>query len=203
MPLKIENNGNLVRLIMNRPESKNKLSLDLINAFLQALDEPECLQAQAVTIESPAPDIFAAGADMHALLTLDRERGVAFARKGQSLMNRIAGHPRPVLALVAGSCFGGAFDLAMSCHQIWAADNARFCHPGSRLGIMTGWGGTVRLPQRISPNLARYLLLTGDQLDAQQAYHAGLVCRFFPDWHTMRAAVTTLVPPAGTHNCQD
>jgi enoyl-CoA hydratase len=78
-------------------------------------------------------------------------------------------------AFVNGFCFGGALDLALSCKKRIAAPNATFCHPGANLGIMTGWGGTQRLPRLIGEAKALEMFLTAKRVDAIEALRIGLV----------------------------
>jgi enoyl-CoA hydratase/carnithine racemase len=102
-------------------------------------------------------------------------RAREFAATGQALLDRIARFPVPVVAAVRGFCLGGGFDLALACHERVATFNASFGHPGASLGLMTGWGGTQRLPRLIGKSAALHVLLTGERIPATQALTLGLV----------------------------
>ena len=104
-----------------------------------------------------------------------------FARRGQSLMKKIADSPKLTIAAVNGFCFGGALDLALACDIRIAAPDAVFCHPGANLGIITGWGGTQRLPRLIGEAAALEMFLTARKVDAREALRIGLINRVADD----------------------
>jgi enoyl-CoA hydratase len=90
-------------------------------------------------------------------------------------MRTVANSPKPVVAAIRGYCMGGGLDLALACHARIASRAAVFAHPGGSLGIITGWGGTQRLPRLIGRSRALELLVTGRRLDAEEAFACGLV----------------------------
>jgi enoyl-CoA hydratase/carnithine racemase len=90
-------------------------------------------------------------------------------------MRTIAEYPSPVFAFIEGHCMGGGLDLALACHRRICAPNAIFGHRGAALGLMTGWGGTQRLPRLIGKGRAMQMFLAAEKLSAQQALAAGLV----------------------------
>jgi enoyl-CoA hydratase/carnithine racemase len=90
-------------------------------------------------------------------------------------MNTIASHPAPVVAAIEGHCMGGGLDLALACHRRIAAPNAIFGHRGAALGLVTGWGGTQRLPRLIGKSRALELFITADKISAARALEIGLV----------------------------
>jgi enoyl-CoA hydratase len=90
-------------------------------------------------------------------------------------MRTVANSPKPVVAAIRGYCMGGGLDLALACHKRIASSDAVFAHPGGSLGIITGWGGTQRLPRLIGRSRALELLVTGRRLDAEEAFACGLV----------------------------
>jgi enoyl-CoA hydratase/carnithine racemase len=118
---------------------------------------------------------FATGAEIEEIATLDGVRAWEFAAAGQELFHHIAHFPVPVAAAVSGFCLGGGFDLALACHQRVATYDASFGHPGASLGLMTGWGGTQRLPRLVGKSAALQMLLTGERIPATQAVTLGLV----------------------------
>ena len=81
----------------------------------------------------------------------------------------------PVVAAIRGYCLGGGLDLALACHGRVATFDASFGHPGAALGLVTGWGGTQRLPRLIGKATALQMLLTADRIPATQALSMGLV----------------------------
>ena len=177
--------GAWARLILDAPASKNKLSIAMLRALTVQIRAHAGLGLARLAIHSSAADIFAAGADMNELLQLDPTSAVRYAALGQELMDAIEGFPCPVVALVAGPCFGGALDLTLACSEIWASKGTVLCHPGAHLGIMTGFGGTVRLAERLPPTQARFMLLTGYRMAAEEAHRLGLVSRLFDSHKSM------------------
>jgi enoyl-CoA hydratase/carnithine racemase len=95
-------------------------------------------------------------------------------------MNAVAHSRIRIVAAIRGFCFGGGLDLALACHARIATDEAAFAHPGGALGIITGWGGTQRLPRLIGANRAVEMFITGRRLSAAEALACGLVDRIVP-----------------------
>jgi len=126
-------------------------------------------------------NFFSAGADLHEVAALTAPEALAFARTGQSLMNAIARFPAPVCAAVAGYCLGGGLDLALAAHSRIAAPNAIFGHRGAALGLITGWGGTQRLPRLIGRAHALQMLVGAETKNATQAVSIGLADRLADD----------------------
>jgi len=126
-------------------------------------------------------NFFSAGADLREVAALTAPEALAFARMGQSLMNAIAHFPAPVCAAVAGYCMGGGLDLALAAHSRIAAPNAVFGHRGAALGLITGWGGTQRLPRLIGRAQALQMLVGAETRDATQAVSIGLADRLADD----------------------
>jgi enoyl-CoA hydratase/carnithine racemase len=118
---------------------------------------------------------FSAGADLSEIQTLNVSSAFAFAKAGQRLMNAVAQFPAPVYAAIRGYCMGGGLDLALACHRRIAAPNAVFGHRGAALGVVTGWGGTQRLPRLVEKSRALAMFVAAEKLHAQQARSIGLV----------------------------
>lgn len=118
---------------------------------------------------------FATGAELEEINLVDGLAARDFALLGQKLFHDIAYFPVPVIAAVRGFCLGGAFDLALACHQRVATYESSFGHPGPTLGLMTGWGGTQRLPRMLGRSAATQILISGERIPATQAYTLGLV----------------------------
>ena len=96
-------------------------------------------------------------------------------------MGAVANSPRPIIAAIRGYCMGGGLDLALACHARIASRDAVFAHPGGSLGILTGWGGTQRLPRLIGRSRALEMLVTGRRVDAEEAFVYGLVEKIADD----------------------
>lgn len=118
---------------------------------------------------------FSVGADLNEIAALTGPEAYAFSAMGQALMDAIASYPAPVMAAIHGHCMGGGLDLALACHRRIAAPNAVFGHRGAALGLITGWGGTQRLPRLIGKGRALEMLVAAEKLAAHRALEIGLV----------------------------
>jgi enoyl-CoA hydratase/carnithine racemase len=118
---------------------------------------------------------FSAGADLNEIAALTGATAYEFASMGQALMNAIAGSPVPTYAAVCGYCMGGGLDLALACRYRIAHPHAVFGHRGAALGLITGWGGTQRLPRLVGKAGALEMFLAAEKLHAAKALGIGLV----------------------------
>jgi len=98
-----------------------------------------------------------------------------FSLMGQALMRRIGEFPAPVCAAISGYCMGGGLDLALACHHRIASPHAIFGHRGAALGLITGWGGTQRLPRLIGKGRALEMFVAAEKVTAARALRMGLV----------------------------
>jgi enoyl-CoA hydratase len=116
-----------------------------------------------------------AGADMNEMVQFDAAAAERFSRTGQEVFAAIQKLPMLTVALIDGDCFGGALDLAMSFDLRFATPRSRFSHPGARLGIVTGFGGTSRWRKIAGRPAANALMLGNRVLTADEALGVGLV----------------------------
>jgi enoyl-CoA hydratase/carnithine racemase len=118
---------------------------------------------------------FSAGADLKEILALTGPAAFEFSKLGQALMTVLERFPAAVYAAISGYCMGGGLDLALACHRRIATANAVFGHRGAALGLITGWGGTQRLPRLIGKARALELFVVAEKLNAMHALEIGLV----------------------------
>jgi len=118
---------------------------------------------------------FSAGADLHEIAALYGAEALRVAHMGQRLMRAVANFPAPVIAAIHGYCMGGGLDLALACHRRIAGPHALFGHRGAALGLITGWGGTQRLPRLIGKSRALQMFLAAEKVSAPRALDIGLV----------------------------
>jgi enoyl-CoA hydratase/carnithine racemase len=118
---------------------------------------------------------FSTGAELNEISALDGPTAYEFSKMGQALMSAIEGFPAPVYAAVSGYCMGGGLDLALACSRRIASPHAIFGHRGAALGLITGWGGTQRLPRLVGKARALEMFVAAEKLTAAQALEAGLV----------------------------
>ena len=156
-----------------RPEIRNPLSAHVVDALAQMLAKAD--ESVSAVVFTGSDGVFASGADLREIAELDGATAAEFARLGQSLMNTITNLEARSIAAINGYCYGGALDLALACDSRIATQTAEFCHPGAGLGIMTGWGGTQRLPRLIGEAAAVEMFLTGKRVTAEEALHTGLI----------------------------
>ena len=123
---------------------------------------------------------FSAGADLNEIAALGSD-AFEFARMGQRLMEVVDDFPAPVYAAVYGYCMGGGLDLALACDFRFAHSHAIFGHRGAALGLITGWGGTRRLPRLVGKAKALEIFLTAEKIPAPLAVRVGLVDRLCDD----------------------
>lgn len=133
------------------------------------------LQAPVLPLVISGEHNFSVGADLNEIAALTGPEACAFSAMGQALMHSIAAYPAPVIAAVEGHCMGGGLDLALACHRRIAAPHAVFGHRGAALGLITGWGGTQRLPRLIGKGRALELLVAAEKIPAARALEIGLV----------------------------
>jgi enoyl-CoA hydratase len=166
---------------INRPEKLNALNAAVIaelgDAAGRIRQDPE---TRGAILTGAGPKAFVAGADIGEIAAQGPVDGKARALEGQRVFRNLEQCGKPVIAAVNGFALGGGCELAMACHLRVASDQARFGQPEVKLGIGPGYGGTVRLPRLVGKGRALELLLTGQMIDAQEAYRIGLVNRVVP-----------------------
>ncbi len=167
--------GAVARLALDTGASTPTLSPALLEELASGIERAALQGASACIVASSRPGIFAAGADLRVIRGISPAGGYVYARTGQEALARIAGAACATIAEIDGACFGGALDLVLSCDIRTASDRSRFCHPGPRLGIVTGWGGTVRAPRLLGSGRARRLFRSGEVFDAGTALAMGIV----------------------------
>lgn len=177
------------RLTLDLPDrSVNVLGTDLLSELESVLDEAERLAAggelSVLAVRSGKDDSFVAGADIEEIADLSsREEAREKSRRGQLLFERVADLPVPTVALIRGTCLGGGTELALACDHRLASDreSTEIGLPEVELGILPGFGGTVRLPRLVGIQNALGLILTGSSASPGKAEHIGLVDRVAAD----------------------
>lgn len=153
------------------------LDLDVLERLEDLLERiaEEQAELRAVVIRSNSAHHFVAGINNAALAALDTQSVVAWAQRGHEVFNQVAEFPLPVIAWVEGFTLGGGLELALACDLILATDNAKLGQPEATLGLVSGWGGSYRLPRRVGLAKAKEMFFTGNIMDARTAYSFGLV----------------------------
>lgn len=175
----VERIGSALVIRFTRPEIRNPLSVAVLDGLIE-VTEAIASDVGAV-IFTGSDGVFASGADLREIALVDGSNAGQFAERGQRLMESISKLRTQPIAAVNGYCYGGALDLAIACASRIASPNAEFCHPGAGLGIMTGWGGTQRLPRLVGEAAALEMFLTAGRVDAKHALRIGLVDEIVDD----------------------
>ena len=169
----------IVRFV--RPKIRNPLSVAVLEGLRGVLSEIERWNNIKAVIFTGSEDVFASGANLNEIALITPETAREFAVRGQSLMTKIAALPQKTVAAINGYCFGGALDLALACEMRIATPNASFAHPGTGLGIITGWGGTQRLPRLIGETKALEMFFSAKAISANDALFTGLIDKIADD----------------------
>src|SRR6266478_8142949 len=167
--------GAIAVIRYNQPAARNPLSTSVLYELTNSVSSLTAREDLKAIVFTGAEDVFASGADIRELAQLDQKDALEFSRFGQKLFQTIADGGQVTIAAINGYCMGGALDLALACDLRIASPQAVFAHPGARLGIITGWGGTQRLARLIGKAHALEFFVTARTLTSKEALEIGLV----------------------------
>jgi enoyl-CoA hydratase/carnithine racemase len=196
--LKLENvvydkKGSIAYVTLNRPKVMNALNKATINELRAAFEDARDDSAvHGVILTGVGEKAFAAGADIAEIANNTAVEAEEATRRGQALTDLIENLGKPVIAAVNGFALGGGCELAMACTIRVAAESAKFGQPEVKLGVMPGYGGTQRMPRLVGRGRALKLILSGDIIDAAEAYRIGLVDELVPYPQVIERAETVL-----------
>ncbi len=177
-----EKEGPLAVITVNRPDVRNALNRATMEEMARALDEAEADDdVRAVILTGAGDRAFVAGADLREMVARNTvtEMGPVY-RQRRRVAERLENMLKPTIAAVNGIAVGGGCELATACTLRVAAESARFGQTEINLGIIPGLGGTQRLARLIGKGRVLEMVLTGDIIDAQEAYRIGLVNKVVP-----------------------
>jgi enoyl-CoA hydratase len=176
-------------LSVNRPDKLNALNEQTIRELADAVDEVTRRDdVGGVIVTGVGEKAFVAGADIAELARMGPVDGIDVSRLGQQVFRRIELSRKPVIAAVNGFALGGGCELALACHLRIASENAQFGLPEVKLGIIPGYGGTLRLPRIVGKGRALELMLTAQFIKADEAYRIGLANKVVPQAELMDTA---------------
>lgn len=189
-PLLATREGDVVTLVLNRPEKRNAMTLAMLNAFEATLDELDHdTDCRLVLVRGAGEVAFSTGADIGSFGEQDRDAAwKTWVPAGHRVFGRLASLPMPTIAVLNGDALGGGLELALACDLRLAVGEAMLGFPEARVGTLPGWGGTGRLVDAVGLSRARQLVLTGIPIDAGRALAWGLVSDCAP-----RASLSALV----------
>lgn len=178
--IKIENDGPVAILTINRPDALNALNDELIAEMQDWLRKVWFDTSIRVIIVTGEGKAFVSGADIAELATMGVQDGMRKSSIGQHLMKSFENIPKVVIAAVNGFCFGGGMELALACDIRLASEKARMGLPEVKLGIIPGYGGTQRLARLVGAGRAKQMVFTGEFYKADQCYEYGIVQEVYP-----------------------
>jgi enoyl-CoA hydratase len=187
----LERRGQVGIVTLNRPAAMNAINLRMRVVLPQvvtaAIDDP---QIRVIVLRGAGGRAFCAGADVTEFQAASSLNEARRTREPPQWNDVIAGSRKPTIAAIAGFCLGGGLETALSCDLRIAADDARFALPEVRLGVLAGAGGTQRLPRVVGLGNALQMILTGDRIDATEAFRIGLISQIVPKNELEAAALS-------------
>ena len=191
LPVTVKRDGAIVEVVLSGPPA-NALGPDIVKGLHEAMDSADMAAAKVLLLTSAIEGFFAAGADIKHMSSVD---GASFREYGDGLrgaLERLSGLPLVSVAAIDGLALGGGLELAMACTMRVAAAGARLGLPEVKLGLIPGAGGTQRLPRLVGRGRALDIMLTGRQVEADEAFRIGLVDRLAEPGQTAVAAARQL-----------
>jgi enoyl-CoA hydratase len=188
--VRVDRDGAVAILTLDRPEAMNALDVETLTALrseLQELDD----DVRALVLTGTGERAFAAGADIKYMSELDAEQARDWGDLGHNVAQLLETNPAPSIAAINGFALGGGCELALACDIRYASSTAKIGQPEINLGIIPGWGGTQRLARVCGLGVAKDLILTGRQLNAEEALRVGLVTAVFDPGELMERALAT------------
>ncbi len=186
-PILAEHHDDVVTILLNRPERKNALSLNLLQALSEALTNAQQADTAALILTGVG-GCFSAGADLNELTGTIDDLEVDDAI--EAVVGKIREFPAPVIAAIDGPCLGGAFDLAISCDVRIASADAFFQLPATRLGLLYNPRAIQRMHRLLGRDTVFRLLVTGERFDAETALGIGIVSRIAEESESHATALT-------------
>jgi enoyl-CoA hydratase len=176
MSIRVERNGGIATLTVDRPEAMNALDRATLEELRDRLRElGEDAGARVVVLTGSGEKAFIAGADIKYMSGLGAAEAKDWGELGHDCGRLLETMPKPTIAAINGFALGGGCELALACDLRYAAASAKLGQPEINLGIIPGWGGTQRLARVCGLGIAKELILTGRLVDAEEALRIGLV----------------------------
>lgn len=167
-------------LTINRPSKLNALNIQLLRELKGFLTEVSRSDLRGLIVTGEGEKAFIAGADIAEMKPMSVGEANAFSELGQQVGLLLERLPFPSIAAVNGYALGGGFEMAMSCDFIFATSNAVFGLPEVKLGLIPGFGGTVRLARIVGERRAKELTFSGRNITSEEALKLGIALDVFP-----------------------
>jgi enoyl-CoA hydratase len=191
--LQFETEGDVGIITLNRPHHLNALTRDLLQEMDSLLEENEPSHSvKGLIIRGSGGKAFSVGDDIVAVREFNSIEFGNLLRLGQRVFNRIHTYDKVVLACIEGYALGGGLELALACDFRIASEDASFGFPEIGLGVIPGWGGTQRLTRIVGEMRAKELILTCEQINAEEAYRIGLVNKVVPKERVVEEGISMI-----------
>jgi enoyl-CoA hydratase len=188
MSVLYEKKDNFAVITVSRPEALNAINYDVLTGLSEALDSAANDDGVYALVVTGAGKAFVAGADISQMKDFSPVQAKKFAEYGNAIFSKLENMSKPSIAAVNGYALGGGCELAMACDIRIAGTKAKFGQPEVGLGITPGFGGTQRMPRLIGSSKAKELILTAENIGAEEALRIGLVSKVVPDAELMDTA---------------
>ena len=162
-------------LRLQSADGTNRLTREFVQNLTYEVQRCAAVKEPPSLIITGNEKFFSTGADLQEISELGGPAAYEFSKMGQELMTAIDEFPVPVYAAISGYCMGGGLDLALACHHRIASSHAVFGHRGAALGLITGWGGTQRLPRLIGKGRALEAFVAAEKIRADRGLAIGLI----------------------------
>ena len=171
----------VVELVINRPEALNALNIAVLLGLKTALEKLASDQSvRVIVLRGAGEKAFVAGADIREMQTMGRSDAAQFSRLGHSVCLLLESMPKVTVAAVPGFALGGGTELALACDFILASEKAQFGLPEVGLGVIPGFGGTIRLARAVGLTRAKELVFSGERFGSAEAAQLGLIRKVLP-----------------------
>jgi len=192
--LSLRTQGDALIVTIDQPASLNALALEVVADLEKLVDylAGTGFEHRGVVLTGAGEKSFVAGANIVQMNAMDADAAEAYGRRMHRVTEALEALQIPVIAAVNGFALGGGCELALACDFIYASEHASFGQPEVNLGLVPGFGGSVRLPRRVGLAMARELIFTGRRIKADEALRIGLANRVVPADQLLDAAVATI-----------
>lgn len=185
--IRLEKKGNYAVLWVDNPKTRNALSVPIVEHIDTLVDEVAAdKNIHCLVITGGGEKSFIAGADISGLVKMTPEEARYSIEVGHKLFTKIETMDIPVVAAVNGYCLGGGLEIAMCCDIRVCSANAKFGLPEINIGMIPGWGGTLRLPRLIGESRAKNMMLRGKMITSAEALDYGLVAEVYENIEELR-----------------
>ena len=182
----VERKGNIAILKVDIPQSRNALSVPIVEYMDKLVDQVIAdKDIHCMILTGGGEKSFIAGADINNLIKMSPEEARYSIEVGHKLFSKIEMMDIPTIAAINGYCLGGGLEIAMCCDIRICSENAKFGLPEITIGMIPGWGGTLRLQRLIGQSRAKSMILRGNMINAKQAIDYGLIMESYKDIPTL------------------